>query len=206
MRRQPPTMTHAQHHALMSAGPDGRLTVTHRGILGALIRRGWVRAVETRRRRKTVTHYEITGEGLTARDAVPVAPPRARPLWRESWTVTPVRVGRCYIVDCHKLVLPGRDMLWRVLCPSCAADQPVGYCETLADAVERLARHLIGADCPRSGVTPPVDPDELPPAADDTDDGQTVGLIRDIPLDLDALTQTDAPAPPSGESPQLSLF
>ncbi|GAB3902384.1 hypothetical protein GCM10029964_092780 [Kibdelosporangium lantanae] len=204
MTRRVASMNLAQQHALTSAGPDGRLTVTDRRVIGGLIRRGWVQAVDERVRRRTVTRYMITERGRDALNTVPVVQPRPRPMWRDHWDVTPVVVGWCYVVDGHKLIRPGRDMLWRVLCPSCPIGRPVAYCETLTDAVEVLCEHLIATRCPRTPDTVPYDPTELD-RLDDTVRDRVAALLD--PVDLDPLTeQTRRPRASSDDTCQLGLF
>ncbi|MFD1047863.1 hypothetical protein ACFQ1S_21140, partial [Kibdelosporangium lantanae] len=104
MTRRVASMNLAQQHALTSAGPDGRLTVTDRRVIGGLIRRGWVQAVDERVRRRTVTRYMITERGRDALNTVPVVQPRPRPMWRDHWDVTPVVVGWCYVVVVQQLL------------------------------------------------------------------------------------------------------
>lgn len=173
-RRTQITMNPGQRNALAGAGTDGRLTAGDRRVLSGLVRRGWVRVVETRKRRKLIRSYVITDAGREALAAGEVVTPRPRPLWLPHWD-RERRSGNCYVVEGHKLFRPGRDMLWRVLCPAHPVGHVVGYHETVAEAVAALTTHLARSTCPRGADTVPCAAEELATLdvpADDTHGGR----------------------------------
>ena len=135
-------MTTAQYHALGSVDENGQLHVTDRRTLHALVRRGWAREDSKRKKR----WWTITESGRAAYANSPqVTPPRKRPQWPEYWQWNRLAPGR-YVAEAHEILQPSRGMLWRVLCPSRAPEDPVGYRDTLAEAVELLVHHSWEAD------------------------------------------------------------
>jgi hypothetical protein len=134
-------MTAYQHIALTTADAEGRLRVTDRRVISALLRRGWV--AEHRHRRGKRRWWTITQAGRDALAADPIVQaPRPRVHWRSHWDITRHTPGR-YTVDTHTLLRPARPMLWRVLCPDRHPENPIGYRDTLADAIELLNEHLV---------------------------------------------------------------
>lgn len=168
---RPVRMTPAQYHALGGVDENGRLHVTDRRTMQALVRRGWARQESKRKK----TWWIITESGRAAYANSPqVAPPRPRPHWPEYWQRNRLAPGR-YVAEGHEIIQPARGMLWRVLCPSRAPDDPTGYRDTLAEAVELLAQHLWQADatCHAFHADPAAHPPQLN-AVDPADAGSAI--------------------------------
>lgn len=154
-----PRMSSAQHTALTNLTDEGCLTTTDKRVIKPLLRQKWVVEIQVRvGRRRPRPAWRITEAGQLALGADPkIIHPSPRANWRhwekERWSEDH------YVVEGHELVRPARGMLWRVRCLDHA--EPVAHHETLVEAVEELAQHLLwNTSCSRvahSGTSTELD-------------------------------------------------
>ncbi|WP_225730935.1 MULTISPECIES: hypothetical protein [unclassified Nocardia] len=158
------SMSSAQFYALASADDTGRLAVTDRRTLHALARRGWV----YRQRVRKKSWWVITDSGRAAYQNSPrVRPPRVRPHWPSYWDVQ--RLAHAwYLAEGHEIIRPAHGMLWRVLCPATSSDEPLGHCDTLAEAVELLVQHHLHHCTCAPPLSNPAAPESNSPIRDAT--------------------------------------
>jgi hypothetical protein len=155
------------HHRVLTDAADagGVLTITHKGTLSALKRRGLVepRTVRVRGRRKPRTEWVLTDLGREAIEHAEVIPDRPRVIWPEVWDRDTVTRGRHYRAQGH--TLRRGDIMWRIECPARSEDTPVALVDSLAEAVDVLSHHLYGGlGCTarhRADTAPAVDLDAL---------------------------------------------